>query len=124
MEGSKWLTRFFWLFYFILLGFCVYGIVNNGVVNIQATFFFFVLLGLFCLPLIINFIPSLDTLKIFGVELTLKKRVEETERNLKDLTEISDEKIKSVIFKVIDEDCLTPQGKELLNDYKKQKNEK
>ncbi len=123
MENSKWLTRFFWFFYFTLICFCAYGILSNGVANIQTNLFFFVLLGLLCLPLLMHFIPSLETLKAFGVELKLREKIEETEKHLKDLTEISDNKVKDLIFKFVSENSLTPEGKEILVKRRREKNE-
>lgn len=81
----RWLIVIVYLiFYISLIVLCGYGLIISGIKNIPINIFFFVLLGLFCLPLIINFIPSLETLKIFGVEFIIEKKLEETEKYLKE----------------------------------------
>jgi hypothetical protein len=92
--------------------------INNGIKNIQVNLFFFALLGLFGLPLVISFIPSIiETINIFGIELQFKKQ-------LREYDEISEEKIKNLILTLVKEDSLTNEGKEQLKEIQEVNDER
>ncbi len=87
---SKIIGPIFWFFYIILIILSAFGLYSTGLSNIGSTIFYFVLLGLFLLPLILRFIPSLQSLNIFGVELKFKQELEEAKRHILDLVKKRD----------------------------------
>ncbi len=109
---SKLITIFLWVFYIGLILFSTWGLLSRGVNDIQAVIFYFVLLGLLCLPFLSNLIPSLESVNIFGIELKIKKQVEETGKYLKELEKRTDDNIKNIIFSIVKEESLTDEGKE------------
>ncbi len=88
------------------------GFIVKGGNDIQTVIFYFVLLGLLCLPFLSNLIPSLESVNIFGIELKIKKQVEETGKYLKELEKRTDDNIKNIIFSIVKEESLTDEGKE------------
>ena len=124
MNKSKWLIIFFWIFYAALIGVTIMGLVLNGISDIKATIFYFVLLGLFCLPLLINFIPSLESFNILGVEVKFKKELEKTQKYVKDLEKLSDDRIRDVIFRFVKEEHLTDEGKRIRKELQEEIDEK
>ncbi len=109
---SKLITIFLWVFYIALIVFSTWGLLSKGVNDIQTVIFYFVLLGLLCLPFLSNLIPSLESVNIFGFELKIKKQVEENQKYVKDLEKRSEDNIRNIIFSVVKEESLTDEGKE------------
>ncbi len=54
---SKLITIFLWVIYIALILFSTWGLLSKGVHDIQTVIFYFVLLGLLCLPFLSNLIP-------------------------------------------------------------------
>jgi len=100
------------VFYIALILFSTWGLLSKGVNDIQTVIFYFVLLGLLCLPFLSNLIPSLESLNILGFELKIKKQVEENQKYVKDLEKRSEDNIRNIIFSVVKEESLTDEGKE------------
>lgn len=124
MKSSKWVVGFFSLFYFVLVAITIRGLYLNGIESIEANVFFFVLIGLFILPLILNLSPSLETFNIFGVEFKFKKKIEETEKHVKDLEQRSVENMRKLILTMVKEESLTQEGKRQLIELQGEKNER
>jgi len=120
---SKLITIFLWVFYIALIVFSTWGLLSKGVNDIQTVIFYFVLLGLLCLPFLSNLIPSLESLNIFGFELKIKKQVEENQKYVKDLEKRSEDNIRNIIFPVVKEESLTDEGKEQLVELRHLKDE-
>ncbi len=120
---SKLITIFLWVFYIALIVFSTWGLLSKGVNDIQTVIFYFVLLGLLCLPFLSNLIPSLESLNIFGFELKIKKQVEENQKYVKDLEKRSEDNIRNIIFSVVKEESLTDEGKEQLIELRHLKDE-
>ncbi|MDD1648767.1 MAG: hypothetical protein LUQ42_05725, partial [Methanomicrobiales archaeon] len=78
----------------------------------------FVLIGLFLLPLLFKFIPALESFNIWGVELKFQKELEKTKKQMKDLQNIGDEKMKEYILRFVKEEYLTDEGKTNLNEWR------
>jgi hypothetical protein len=124
MVKSKWFIVFLWVFYIALISLTIVGLFLNGLTNVKATIFYFVLLGLFCFPLLVNFIPSMESFNILGVEVKFKKELEKTKKDIKDVKELSIENIKDFIFRYVREENLTTEGKDKLNEWRKEIDEK
>ena len=120
---SKLITIFLWVFYIALILFSTWGLLSKGVNDIQTVIFYFVLLGLLCLPFLSNLIPSLESLNILGFELKIKKQVEENQKYVKDLEKRSEDNIRNIIFSVVKEESLTDEGKEQLIELRHLKDE-
>jgi len=120
---SKLITIFLWVFYIALIVFSTWGLLSKGVNDIQTVIFYFVLLGLLCLPFLSNLIPSLESLNIFGFELKIKKQVEENQKYVKDLEKRSEDNIRNIVFSVVKEESLTDEGKEQLIELRHLKDE-
>ncbi len=124
MVKSKWLIAFLWVFYIALISVTIVGLFLNGLTNVKATIFYFVLLGLFCFPLLVNFIPSMESFNILGVEVKFKKELEKTREYVKDLEILTDERIRDALFRLVDEKNLTDEGKNKRKEWEEELNEK
>jgi hypothetical protein len=124
MVKSKWLIAFLWMFYIALISLTIVGLFLNGLTNVKATIFYFVLLGLFCFPLLVNFIPSMESFNILGVEVKFKKELEKTREHVKDLEILTDERIRDAVFRLVNEENLTNEGKDKRKEWEEELNEK
>ncbi|MCX6583626.1 MAG: hypothetical protein NT166_25915 [Candidatus Aminicenantes bacterium] len=106
------------IFYIGLIGFSVVGLCLNGINQIQPNVFYFVLIGLFLFPLLLKFIPALESFNIFGFELKFQKELEETKRHVNDLQTVGDEKMKQYILQFVKEEYLTDEGKRTLQELR------
>ncbi len=122
--GSKWYARFFMAFYLALVAFCILGIIESGFADINVNTFFFVLLGLFGLPLLMQLLPTLEKFNLFGVEIDFVKKVETTEKRLRDFADTFEDRLKATLFDYVREESLSANGKKALEEFREEENER